>query len=103
MPRQARSDTSGTLHHGNIRGIEKRSIADDDQDGKNWIERLRLIALGPQPIILVWALLNNHAQILLKSGPRGLPHFMGRFLTGYAITYNLRHHRYGDLFQSRDK
>jgi putative transposase len=28
---------------------------------------------------------------------------MRRFLTGYAITYNLRHKRHGHLFQNRYK
>ena len=31
----------------------------------------------------------------------GLPKFMRRFLTGYAVTYNLRHLRHGHLFQNR--
>jgi putative transposase len=29
MPRQARLDTPGTLHHVIVRGIEKRRIVDD--------------------------------------------------------------------------
>ena len=53
--------------------------------------------------ILAWSLLNNHAHILLKSGPRGLSQFMRRFLTGYAVGYNLRHRRHGHLFQNRYK
>jgi len=32
MPRQARLDSPGTLHHAMIRGIEGRTIVDDDQD-----------------------------------------------------------------------
>lgn len=103
MPRQARLDTPGTLHHVIIRGIEKRRIVDDDQDRKNLIERLGLVALHTQTKILAWSLLKNHAHVLLKSGPRGLSHFMRRFLTGYAITYNFRHHRHGHLFQNRYK
>jgi len=79
-------DTPGTLHHVIIRGIEKRRIMDDDQDRKNLIDRLGLIALETQTKILAWSLLKNHAHVLLKSGPRGLSQFMRRFLTGYAIT-----------------
>jgi len=103
MPRQARLDTPGTLHHVIIRGIEKRRIVDDDQDRKNLIDRLGLVALETQTKILAWSLLKNHAHVLLKSGPRGLSQFMRRFLTGYAITYNLRHRRHGHLFQNRYK
>ncbi|MEC4684675.1 MAG: hypothetical protein VST71_02940 [Nitrospirota bacterium] len=40
MPRQARFDASGTLHHIIIRGIEKRKIVDDRKDRENFIERV---------------------------------------------------------------
>ena len=103
MPRGARLDAPGTLHHVIIRGIEKRRIVDDDQDRKNFIDRLGLVAVETETKILAWSLLNNHAHILLKSGPRGLSQFMRRFLTGYAVGYNLRHRRHGHLFQNRYK
>ena len=50
-----------------------------------------------------WALLTNHAHLLLRSGPDGLPRLMRRFLTGYAQAYNRRHQRHGHLFQNRYK
>jgi len=36
MPRQARLDSPGTLHHVIIRGIEKRRIVDDETDRINF-------------------------------------------------------------------
>ena len=53
--------------------------------------------------IYPWALMSNHAHILLSSGPQGLAKLMRRFLTGYAVRYNLRHRRHGHLFQNRYK
>ena len=103
MPRQARLDAPETLHHVMIRGIEKRRIVDDDQDRRDWVDRLGAVALETETRILAWSLMNNHAHILLKSSPRGLSHFMRRFLTGYAIAYNHRHRRHGHLFQNRYK
>ena len=50
-----------------------------------------------------WALLTNHAHLLLRSGPDGLPRLMRRFLTGYAQAYNRRHQRHGHLFQNHYK
>ena len=52
---------------------------------------------------MAWALLDNHVHLLLISGPAGLPTFMRRLLTGYAIGYNRRHKRFGHLFQNRYK
>mgnify|MGYP000611685232 CR=1 FL=1 len=103
MPRQARLDVPGTLHHVIIRGIEKRRIVDDGVDQGAFIERMGQAALETGVTIYAWSLLPNHAHILLKSGQAGLSQYMRRFLTGYAITYNRRHNRYGHLFQNRFK
>ena len=40
MPRQARLDSPGTLHHVIVRGIEKRDIVKDKHDRKNVVSRL---------------------------------------------------------------
>ena len=40
MPRKARLDAPGTLHHVIIRGIERRPIVDDDKDRENFVSRL---------------------------------------------------------------
>lgn len=101
MPRQARLDVPGTLHHVILRGIEKRKIVDDDRDHQNFLERLGNLVEDTETKIYAWSLLTNHAHLLLRSSPSGLPRFMRRFLTGYAVTYNLRHHRHGHLFQNR--
>lgn len=54
-------------------------------------------------IIYAWALMRNHAHILLRSGLYGLSDFMRKLLTGYAISHNKRHNRHGYLFQNRYK
>jgi putative transposase len=61
------------------------------------------LAKKTETSVYAWSLMTNHVHILLKSGPYGLSQFMRRLLTGYAITYNLRHKRYGHLFQNRYK
>ena len=102
MPRQARLDAPGTLHHVILRGIEKRRIVvDDDKDRQNFVRRLGDLAKETETRIYAWSLMTNHAHLLLRSGPLGLPKYMRRFLTGYAVTYNLRHLRHGHLFQNR--
>jgi putative transposase len=103
MPRQARLDSPGTLHHVMIRGIEKRRIVDDDIDRKDFVRRLGALAEETRTPIYAWALMNNHAHLLLCSGAMGLAKFMRRLLTGYAVRYNMRHRRHGPLFQDRYK
>jgi len=103
MPRGARLDAPGTLHHVMMRGIERRRIVVDDKDRKDLIDRMGDLAAQTNTAIYAWALLKNHAHILLRSGSCGLPAYMRRLLTGYAISFNRRHHRHGHLFQNRYK
>ena len=103
MPRQARLDAPGTLHHVILRGIEKKKIVDDRHDRKTFIEFMGQTALENDIKIYAWALMTNHAHILLKSGKKGLSQYMRRFLTRYAMAYNRRHKRHGYLFQNRFK
>jgi hypothetical protein len=46
MPSQARLDAPGTLHHVIIRGIEKRSIIDDEVDQENFVSRMETRGLA---------------------------------------------------------
>jgi REP element-mobilizing transposase RayT len=103
MPRQARLDTPGTLHHVIIRGLERGAIVKDDADREAFVTRLSSVAQATGTNIYAWALLPNHAHLLLRSGRAGLPRFMRRLLTGYAVTFNHRHKRAGHLFQNRYK
>jgi REP element-mobilizing transposase RayT len=54
-------------------------------------------------VIYAWALMSNHAHLLVRSGSAGLPTFMRKVLTGYSVSFNKRHHRTGHLFQNRYK
>ena len=103
MPRGARLDSPGTLHHVMVRGIEGNSIVADDEDRLCFVSRMGKVAAATGTSIYAWAFLTNHAHILLKSGAAGLSTFMRKLLSGYATGYNLRHKRHGHLFQNRYK
>jgi REP element-mobilizing transposase RayT len=103
MPRKARIDAPGALHHIIVRGIERRRIFSDDQDRDNFIERLGDIVTETKTFCFAWALIPNHVHILLRTGQTALATVMRRLLTGYAVSYNRRHRRHGHLFQNRYK
>ena len=44
MPRHARLDSPGTLHHVMVRGIEQRQIVDDEADRADFVRRLGALA-----------------------------------------------------------
>ena|GEM_PF-1259636 len=53
MPRQARLDAPGSLHHVIVRGIEKRPIVDDDKDRKSFVDRMGSLALEMDTAMIV--------------------------------------------------
>ena len=103
MPRQARLDSPGTLHHVMIRGTERAPIFRDDTDRGDFVSRMRKLTRETGTKVAAWSLMRNHVHLLLFSGPAGISMFMRRLLTGYAVGFNLRHRRHGHLFQNRYK
>ncbi len=103
MPRGARLDAPGTLHHVIVRGTEKGLVVRDDEDRAAFVARLGHVATLTQTPVYAWALLPNHIHLLVRSSLAGLSAFMRRLLTGYAITFNRRHERHGHLFENRYK
>ena len=103
MPRKARIDAPGALHHIIVRGIEKKPIFKDSQDYENFLLRLGTILTETATPCYAWALLGNHLHLLLRTGRSPITTVMRRLLTGYAQQFNRRHRRHGYLFQNRYK
>jgi putative transposase len=103
MPRKARIDAPGALHHIIMRGIERRKIFWDDTDRDSFIDRLGQVLTETQTDCFAWALMPNHVHLLLRTGLVPISTVMRRFLTGYAVQFNRRHRRHGHLFQNRYK
>jgi len=103
MPRRPRLDAPGYLHHIIVRGIEKREIFRDERDRENFLTRLGEVLKDGEAKCFAWSLMPNHVHILIRTATTPLPRMMRRLLTGYAVSFNLRHKRAGHLFQNRYK
>lgn len=103
MPRLARLDAPGVVHHIIIRGIERRNIFRDDQDRDNLLDRLSDLLPATSTACYAWAFLPNHAHFLLRTGATSISHLMLRLLTGYVVSFNKSYRRHGPLFQNRFK
>jgi putative transposase len=103
MPRQPRLDAPGALHHIMGRGIERTTIFRTDQDREDFLNRLGQLCTDGDLIIYAWVLMPNHFHILVRTGRQGISKSMRKLLTGYVVNFNLRHKRYGHLFQNRYK
>jgi hypothetical protein len=82
-----------------VRGIERRAIFRDDEDRDDFVARLAALAEAGAWTVYAWALLPNHAHLLVRTRQRPLPRSMRSLLTGYAGGFNRRHRRAGHLFQ----
>ncbi len=103
MPRKARIDAPGALHHIIIRGIERKPIFKGNVDRGNFVGRLDRIISETETGCYAWVLMTNHVHLLLKTGSAPIATIMRRLLTGYAVSYNRRYRRHGQLFQNRYK
>ena len=50
-----------------------------------------------------WAFIPNHVHLLLRTGSIPVSVLMSRLLTGYAVWFNKKYRRHGQLFQNRYK
>ena len=64
--------------------------------------RLGSLAEAGALTVYAWALVPNHAHLLVRTGSRPLSRSMRSLLTGYAGAFNRRHHRVGHRFQNGD-
>ncbi len=103
MPRQPRLDAAGALHHIIGRGIDRTSIFRTDQDREDFVKRLADLSMAGEFIVYAWSLMPNHFHLLLRTGRQSISKSMRKLLTGYVVNFNLRHKRYGHLFQNRYK
>ncbi len=86
-----------------VRGLERRPIFRDDVDRRDFCTRLGALVEATTLTVYAWAVLPNHAHLLLRTGQRPLARCMRALLTGYAGAFNRRHKRVGHLFQNRYK
>ena len=103
MPRQARIDFPGALHHVIVRGIEGKYIFKETLDKEELCARLKKMLDKSSMQIYAWCIMSNHFHLLIQTGKTSLSEFMRSLLTGYAVNYNRRYKRKGYLFQNRYK
>jgi hypothetical protein len=102
MPRQARIDAPGALHHIICRGIRTQHFQ-GQYGSKPVCGTTGRCFTKERPALLCRGVDLQLFQLLLKTGNEPIAGIMRRLLTGYAVTFNQRHHRCGRLFQNRYK
>ena len=83
--------------------VSNVAIFIDNADKNSFVARPARIISETLTPCYAWALIDNHFHLLLKTGNVPIATVMRRLLTGYAVSFNLRHKRSGQLFQNRYK
>jgi putative transposase len=103
MPRGPRLDFTDALHHVIVRGIERRRIFAGNVERQLFLDRLADWVIESRAGLYAWALMPNHAHLLLRTGQLPLSRLMQAWLSAYSTAFNRRHRRSGHLFQNRFK
>jgi len=63
MPRKARIDAPGALHHFIVRRIERRKVFKSKHDRKNFLQRLSGLIPETRTDCFAWILIPNHVFV----------------------------------------
>lgn len=67
MPCKAPIDAPGTLHHIMVRGIDRCDILRGEPACESFLFRLGRLFIESSTACLAWALMGNHAHLLLRT------------------------------------
>jgi REP element-mobilizing transposase RayT len=103
MPRTARVKSDTGAYHVLVRGKRAGDIFHDDEDKTEFLERLLKLKMSMGYSIFAYAVMDNHAHILLQEGPFSIGEVMKRLTTGYTFYYNMKYESDGGIFHDRYK
>ena len=91
-------------YHIYSRGVEKRTIFQDDADYRRFLNKLNIYSEKYAMNILVYCLMPSHYHLLInQGGDLSTSLFLQRLNLAYSMYFNKRYERVGPLFQGRFK
>ncbi len=103
MPRKAREKSESGIYHIMMRGINRQTIFEDEEDCTQFFKALQRYKESCRYQIYAYCLMGNHVHLLLKIGIEPLEQVMRRLCGSYVYWYNSKYQRVGNLFQDRFK
>ncbi|SDE00302.1 hypothetical protein SPACI_055620 [Sporomusa acidovorans DSM 3132] len=103
MPRTARKKSNSGIYHIMIRGINRQTIFEDDEDRIKFIDTVKNYKQKCGFNIFAYCLMDNHVHLILKENDEPIEKLMKRIGVSYVYWYNLKYKRTGHLFQDRYK
>lgn len=103
MPRGPRKKSHSGIYHIMLRGINRQTIFEDDEDKTRFLETFKKYKAISKYQIYSFCLMDNHIHLLLKETEESLSEIIKRISSSYVYWYNMKYGRSGHLFQERFK
>ena len=101
MPRRARELSRTNIYHVMLRGINRQTIFEDNEDMYVFMTELKRCKDISDFKLHAFCLMPNHIHLLLETGKEPLEIIFKRLGSRYAVWYNRKYERVGHLFQDR--
>ncbi|AOT70378.1 transposase [Geosporobacter ferrireducens] len=103
MPRMPRIKSKSGIYHIVMRGINRQTVFEDEEDCHKFIQTLQKYREISEYKLYAYCLMGNHLHLLLMEYKEPLETVMRRICGSYVLWYNKKHGRVGYLFQDRFK
>lgn len=103
MPRTARKKSKTGIYHIVLRGINRQTIFEDEEDAEKFLQTVKDYKNKSGYKIYAYCLMGNHIHLLIKEEKEELGIIMRRIGASYVYWYNWKYNRKGHLFQDRYK
>ena len=101
MPRTARIEVEGGIHHVTLRGNNRQVIFRDDGDRSFFLQEFDVVTRRYRWISLAYCLMSNHCHLVIETPERTLGLGMRQLASRHAQAFNRRHGTHGHVFQGR--
>ncbi|WP_442596711.1 transposase [Neobacillus sp. D3-1R] len=103
MSRKGRRKSQSGVYHIMLRGINRQTIFEDDEDRQKFLETLKKYKDISQFQLYSYCLMDNHVHLLVREMEETLSDAIKRVSSSYVYWYNFKYERVGHLFQERFK
>ncbi|MBK5252467.1 MAG: transposase [Peptostreptococcaceae bacterium] len=103
MPRKARKRSNTGIYHIMIRGINRQTIFEDDEDYVYFINVMKRAKIKGEFKLFGYCVMGNHVHILMQEKEESVSLSMQRICSSFVYWYNWKYDRCGHLFQERYK
>jgi putative transposase len=103
MARRPRKISGSGLYHVMLRGINKQTIFEADDDKYQLLSTLKRFVDAKKFILYGYCLMDNHVHLLIQELEDDISTAIKRISSSYVLWYNKKYERCGHLFQERFK